>query len=106
MEDRLLAPVGRDHLGVGVEPHAEPALAPASDRLAQLRKPLGERITGDGLDASGERRADQRVGFLTRVPLAEVDQRDAGGGEPPLRLLEPDERVGAGGGERGGELHG
>jgi hypothetical protein len=58
-----------------------------------------------GLDALGEGLADQRIGLLARIAFAEVDQLDALVRESPLRLLEADERVRAGGGENRGELH-
>ena len=53
-----------------------------------------------------ERLPDQRVGLLARITLAEVDQLDAVRGQAPLRLLEADERIGAGRREHGGQLHG
>jgi len=106
VENRLLAAVGRDDLAFGIELDAEAAPAPARDRLPQLRQPFRERIARERLDAFDESPADQRIGLLTWVALAEVDQLDARRGEPALRFLEADERVCAGGGENGGELHG
>ncbi len=81
-------------------PRHQPAIA-----RAQLGQPLRERIAHPLLDAVDERLADERLDRLARVADAEVDERDALGGEPPLRLLEPHERIGAEVGEDGGEAH-
>ena len=106
MEDRLLAAIRRDHLGIRIDLDAEPALAPAGNSFPQLGQTLGERIARQRLDAVDERLPDQRIRLLARIALAEVDQLHAGGGQAPLRFLQPDERVRAGGREHGGELHG
>jgi len=105
VEDRLFAAVGRDHLRLRIDVDAEAALAPARDRLSQLRQPFRERIAREWLDALDEGAADQRIRLLARVALAEVDQLHAVRCQPPLRLLEADEGIRAGGGENGGELH-
>ena len=99
VEDRLLAAVGRDHLGIGIELDAEAARAPGGNDRPQLGQSLGERVAHQRLDTVDERFADQRIGLLARVALAEVDQLDALAGEPPLRLFEADEGIGAGRGQ-------
>jgi hypothetical protein len=106
VEDRLLAAVGRDHLGIRIELDAEPALAPAGNGLPQLGQTLGEGVAGERLDALDERTPDQRIGLLPRIALAEVDQLDSLGGQSPLGFLKADEGIRAGRGEHGGELHG
>ena len=105
-EDRLLRAVGRNDLGVRIELDAEPALAPTCDRAAELGQPFGERIRRDLREALGEGPPDHRIGRFARVALAEVDQLDSLGGEPPLRLLELHERVRTGRREGGGQRQG
>ena len=92
-EDRLLGPVRRDELRVGVELDAEAACAPAGCGLAELRQPGGERIRRALGQRVDERLPDDRVGRLVGVALAEVDHLDALRNERSARLLEPDERV-------------
>ena len=106
MEDRLFAAVGRDHLRLRIDVDAEAALAPARDRLSQLRQPFRERIAREWLDALDEGAADQRIRLLARVALAEVDQPDTLRSEPPFGLLEADEGISARRGEHRRELHG
>src|SRR2546430_1409084 len=73
---------------------------------AELREAFRQRIAQPLLQGVDQRLPDRWVGRLHRVALAEVDQLDAGGREPALRLLELDERVGAGRAEGGGKVHG
>src|SRR4029079_14068314 len=94
-EDRLLASIGRNDLAVGVEVDAEPPPAPAGDRLAQLRQPLRLGVPHHLAEPVDQSVADQRVGRLSRVALAEVDDLDPGLRRLALRALDPDEGVGA-----------
>src|SRR2546425_1584788 len=105
-EDRLFRAVRWNDLGVGIELDAEPARAPSGDGAAELGQPFGKRIRRDLSEALREGSPDHRIGRLARVALAEVDQLDTLSGEPALRLLELDERIGTGRGEGGGQLHG
>ena len=93
-EDRLLGPVRRDQLRVGVELDTEAACAPAGRSLTELRQTGCERIRRTLGQSVDERLPDHRVGRLVGIALAEVDHLDAPRDERPARLLEPDERVG------------
>jgi len=104
-EDRFLRPVRRDDLRVGIDGNAEAVFAPTCDRLAQLGQTLGERVPHPLSQARDERGANRRIGRLHRVALAEVDQLHALSRQAPLGLLELDERIRAGGAQRGRDLH-
>ena len=106
VDDNLSQQEDRDDFALGVELDAEPARAPCRHRAPKLRQPFGERIRRDLREALGEGPPDHRIGRFARVALAEVDQLDSLGGEPPLRLLELDERVRTGRREGGGQRQG
>jgi hypothetical protein len=94
VEDRLLGAQRGDHLGGGIDVGAEAPGDPGRHRRAVLGQALGERVARERRDRRRQRLADEGGRLLARLPDPEVDQVDAAGGQPALRVVEPQERVG------------
>ena len=90
--------VTKDQIMQAVWPGSVVEEANLTVTVSTLRKALGERVAHALSEPGDERVADQRVGRLHGVALAEVDELDARLSEPPLGALQVDERVRARGG--------
>ncbi len=92
-EDSLLAPESRHNFRRRIELDAESAPEPRGDRLPQLGETLRLRVPPRVADGVDESLADDRVGRLAGIALAEVEDLDAGRRSLSLRLLDADERI-------------